>query len=313
MMQTTGTLVAIALAALTFPPFRAAGEAGMNVCSKTARAASHACEAGAQDDYWTSYGRCTNDGGSAASDACKSTAKTERSDALDDCAAQTKARLDLCGVLGQAAYQPVLSPSDFLSKAQIVANPNPYWPLIPGSVWHYAGGGELNTVTVTDQTRDFDGITTIVVHDVVTVGGETAEDTNDYYAQDVQGNVWYFGEISQGFENGDLVSLEGSWLTGVDFAKPGIVMKGTRTVGDVYRQEFLLGEAEDVAEITSTTGTESTPGASCSGTCFVTRETSGLEPDVAEAKYYVAGIGVILEVDLETLDRVELLDYTPGP
>jgi hypothetical protein len=140
------------------------------------------------------------------------------------------------------------------------------------------------------------------------------EDTDDYFAQDVAGNVWYFGEISQSFDdNGDLENLDGSWKAGVELARPGIVMKAVPAVGDFYRQEFFLGEAEDMAEVTSASGTEAVPGAACAGTCLVTNEFTPIEPDASEDKYYAPGIGLILEVDSETGDRVELIDYAPGP
>ena len=116
----------------------------------------------------------------------------------------------------------------------------------------------------------------------------------------------FLPELSRGFENGQLVSLEGSWEAGVEGARPGIIMKAAPMVGDLYRQEFSLANAEDVAEVTSTTGTESVPAASCSGTCVVTRDFSPLEPDAEEQKFYAPGVGVILEIE-EDGGRVELV------
>jgi hypothetical protein len=284
-----------------------------NFCSKTARAALRACEAEALDDYWIAVGRCTNDADAAAREACTDGARSEREEALDECPEQRDARLDVCDTLGQAPYDPPIDPANFLSPAAIAAAPNPFLPLVPGNTWRYAGGDETVTVTVTDRTKTLLGVTTIVVHDVAQVNGAVAEDTDDYLAQDADGNVWYFGELSRDFEDGDLVDLEGSWRAGVDGARPGILLRAAPAVGDVYRQEFLLGEAEDLAEVRSTTGTETSPGASCAGTCLVTHEFTPIEPDASESKYYVPGVGLILEVDDETGDRVELIEYTPGP
>jgi hypothetical protein len=313
MTHSRGVALGIALGALGIVHPAVSESSKTNLCSKSTRAAFRSCQAGAQDDFWTASGRCQNDADAAARETCLEAARSERSDALGECPHQRDARLEICDRLGQAPYDPPIDPANFLTPAEIAANPNPLFPLKPGTVWRYVGGGEVNVVTVTSDTRTILDVATIIVHDTVEVAGQITEDTEDYFTQDKDGNVWYFGELSKSFENGFLVDLEGSWTGGVDGGKPGIVMKGAPAVGDFYRQEFLLGDAEDVAEVTSTTGTETAPAASCAGTCLVTHETSGLEPDASEDKYYVAGIGQILEVDLETGVRSELVEYTPGP
>jgi len=111
---------------------------------------------------------------------------------------------------------------------------------------------------------------------------------------------------------------DGSWRTGVDGAQPGIVMPAVFTVGDVYRQEWLLGDAEDVAENLSATETLSVPSsgpvvASCSGDCLETHEYSPLEPDSSESKFYAKNVGVILTLDDNNASfREELVVFTPG-
>jgi hypothetical protein len=141
--------------------------------------------------------------------------------------------------------------------------------------------------------------------------GEVIEDTFDWYAQDKDGNVWYFGEIALNFEDGQLVDIEGSWTAGVDGAKAGIIMKARPAVGDVYRQEFFLGDAEDMGEVLSVKASASVPapGASCDGDCLLTRDWTPLEPDAEEEKSYAPGIGPILEVNPETKERVELVEF----
>ncbi|HEX6132252.1 MAG TPA: hypothetical protein VF044_11020, partial [Actinomycetota bacterium] len=266
---------------------------GPNVCSATARAAFRACQHEARDDYWIAVGGCKNESDADERAECKADAETERDEVLnEECPDQKEARLDLCDALGEGPYDPEIDPASFLSPAETAADPNPWLPLVVGSVWRYEGGDETIIVTVTDRTKEILGVTTIVVRDVVEEDGEPVEDTDDYFAQDRDGNVWYFGELSKNFEDGELVDIEGSWTAGVELAKAGIVMKADPMVGDVYRQEFLLGEAEDVGEVTAIDGSESVPAASCDGTCVVTRDTTPLEPDVAEAKYYAPGVGL---------------------
>jgi hypothetical protein len=276
-------------------------------CDKTSKAARSACKSAAKEDYFLAVGNCNNLSSDAARKACISAAKATAKEGGEECKDQLEARKALCEQLGQTAYDPVIDPNNFLTPAQTAANPNPYLPLVPGTVRTYEGPDETITVTVTNETKVILGVTTIVVRDVVVDDMDVpVEDTDDWFAQDVAGNVWYFGELSKSFENGELESLGGSWTAGVDGAKPGIVMKANPMVGDVYRQEFALGNAEDAGEVISTTGTESTPGASCTNECLVTRDFTPLEPGAEENKYYKAGVGLILEIDLETGERVEL-------
>ena len=96
------------------------------------------------------------------------------------------------------------------------------------------------------------GVSTTVVRDTVTIDGALVEDTYDWYAQDQEGNVWYFGEETAEYEDGEIVSTAGAWEAGVDGALPGIVMEADPTVGDSYRQEYYPGEAEDMAEVVQT-------------------------------------------------------------
>ena len=179
---------------------------------------------------------------------------------------------------------------------------------------------ETITVRVTDKTKLIDGITCIVVNDLVIEGEDDTpiEDTDDWYAQDLAGNVWYCGEISENFElfDGDnpeeaeLVDIDGSWKAGRDGAKAGILFPAIPQVGDIIRQEVAWGEAEDVIEILSLTGSESTGPASCLDNCLVTRDFTPLDPAANENKYYVPGIGFIVEINLENGERLELVEFS---
>ena len=143
-------------------------------------------------------------------------------------------------------YAPTIDPANFVDTID-----NPYLPYASGARWvieveNDDGETEIITVEVLDERRDVMGVSTVVVHDVVAIEGEVIEDTYDWYAQDVDGNVWYFGEDTTSYEDGE-VSTDGSWEAGVDGALPGIVMLADPKVSDTgYRQEFLAGEAEDI-------------------------------------------------------------------
>lgn len=190
-------------------------------------------------------------------------------------------------------YDPHIDPADFVAVID-----NPYMPLAPGTTYTYEGAfkaeGEEITVTVTNRTKRIIGITTTVVSDVVTVDGELAEKTFDWYAQDRWGNVWYFGEDTKTYENGKVVSTEGSWEAGVDGAKPGIVMLGEPHVGDMYRQEYYPGVAEDMAQVIELGASVTVPFGSFDEV-LVTQDWTPLEPKALEYKYYAPGIGLVLE------------------
>jgi hypothetical protein len=85
-------------------------------------------------------------------------------------------------------------------------------------------------------------------------------------------------------------------------------MKANPRVGDVYRQEFFLGEAEDIGKVVSLDDSATVPAATCNGNCLVTKDYTPIEPEVDERKYYKPGLGLILEVDRESGDRVELIE-----
>lgn len=208
---------------------------------------------------------------------------------------------------GESGYNPVINPDDFVEIID-----NPYFPLTPGTTFVYEGESEEETIRdevfVTNETRTVMGVNTIVVRDRVFEDGELTEETFDWYAQDRDGNVWYFGEDSREYDEGEVVSTEGSWEAGVDGAKPGILMEGNPQVGDTYRQEYLEGEAEDMAEVLSLNESVTVAYGSFED-CLKTKEWTPLEPGIEENKYYAAGTGPVLEMAVKgESERLELVD-----
>jgi hypothetical protein len=191
---------------------------------------------------------------------------------------------------------------------------NPYYTLTPGTTFTYQtktedGETEKNIVIVTDKTKEILGITTTVVWDRVWLEEELIEETFDWYAQDKEGNVWYMGEDSKEYENGEVVSTEGSWEAGVDGAKPGIIMEADPQVGDSYRQEYYPGHAEDAAKVVSLNEEVTVPFGTFTN-CLQTRDISLLDPTQDEDKYYCTDVGgVTLEVAIDSGERSELIDF----
>jgi hypothetical protein len=187
---------------------------------------------------------------------------------------------------------------------------NPFMPLVPGTRLSYEKstdeGLEEVVVEVLSSTRTILGVVCVEVRDVVSLDGEVVEDTIDWFAQDVDGHVWYFGEDSKTYEGGVLVGTEGSWEAGVAGALPGIVMLADPEVGLTYEQERAPGVAEDRATVRGLSEGVTVPYGAFSG-CLRTEDFTPLEPGVVEDKYYAPGVGFVLEVD-EDGERLELVD-----
>jgi hypothetical protein len=210
--------------------------------------------------------------------------------------------------------EPVdLNPADFTTEID-----NPYWPMAPGSRWVYRETDQEGTVqrvvvTVTDRTKRIaNGIEARVVHDVVTEDGEPVEVTDDWYAQDSDGNIWYMGEDTAEYENGNVTTRAGSFEAGVDGAQPGIIMPADPQVGQSYRQEYYAGKAEDAGAVLSLDAQAEVPFGHV-GPALMTQDTNPLEPKVYELKIYARDVGPVLAVSVSGgSDREELLFYPAG-
>jgi hypothetical protein len=191
---------------------------------------------------------------------------------------------------------------------------NPWFPLEPGTTYRYIGikDGQpsRDVVVVTHQTRTIQGVPCVAVQDQLYVRGKLHERTTDWYSQDKQGNVWYFGEKTAEFDrNGHVASTEGTWLAGVNGAKPGIYMPAHPRVGQTGRQEYYKGHAEDHFRVAAVIGTV-TSGAEAS---VLTEETTPLEPGVLDNKLYVRGVGVVVELTVKGgSERNQLVSVTRG-
>ena len=272
-------------------------------CGQTSQAGLKACRLQAQSDRSLSVGTCANAADAASRAHCLKQADAAFDEAENLCGQQFDARQNLCEVIGQAAYAPPIDPDNFRTSTDIN---NRFLPLKPGTLFVYRSPHGLVNFEVTHKAKRIQGITCVVVHDVGFVDGKVEEDTYDYFAQDNARNVWYFGEDTSQYADGVVVGVEGAWKTGVDGAKPGIVMLAEPKTGATYRQEFLLGTAEDAATVRSLAATVTVPYGKFSN-ALRTREFSPLEPGAIEDKYYVKDVGQVLTVDLTNNEREELV------
>lgn len=187
---------------------------------------------------------------------------------------------------------PQLDPGNFVSEVN-----NPYFPLPPGTTFIYQGETEgiptRDVMTVSQETKEILGVSTTIVHHLSYEDRVLVEDTFDWFAQDVDGNVWYFGEDTKELdEDGNVISTEGSWEAGVNGAEPGVVMLAHPKKGDKYQQESAPDVAEDMAQVI---GFEDSlcVAYGCFENVLVTKEWSPLEKGVVEYKYYGQGVGFI--------------------
>jgi hypothetical protein len=205
----------------------------------------------------------------------------------------------------EVSAAPGIDPQDFTTEVD-----NPFFPLPQGARWVYEGrsdeGAKRVVIEVMKETHEVMGVDTVVVRDTVTVDGALFEDTYDWYAQDREGNVWYFGEAVR-YEDGRPVADEGSWRAGVDGARPGILMKAAPAVGDHYDQEYFDGQSMARAEVVRLDAQINVPFGALAD-LLQTKDTTPTEPGIYEYKYYARGVGLVSELKVGEDEIVELVE-----
>jgi hypothetical protein len=217
--------------------------------------------------------------------------------------------------LPQGSEAVKLDPAEFTTKID-----NPYWPMSPGSKWVYRetdtqGTNQKVVVEATHKTKTIaNGIEARVIRDTASENGKPVEITDDWYAQDAAGNVWYLGEATAEYKNGKVASTAGSFEAGVDGAQAGIAMPANPEPGMAYRQEYYKGVAEDKGAVI-TVGEEQVevPFGHFNTDILMTRDLVPLEPKVQELKFYAPDVGPLLSVHTDGAGgRAELVSYTPS-
>jgi hypothetical protein len=247
---------------------------------------------------------------------------------MELCRDQLEARRELCDLIGEDRYDPDFDPADFDDDFANPTMPNTHFPLGIGNRWTFVGGDEVITIEVLDKTKLLDGVTCVVVNDLVEEDGEPIEDTDDWFALAKNGDVYYCGESVRDFEtfegdmpaDAELVSIEGAFKAGRDGDKPGVLFFGAPVVGVTHRQEWSVSNAEDAATVLSTTyGFGSDPELDlfvpqdladllCADDCVVIREFSPIGPGEFEHKYFAPGVGKFLEVKPEEGETTQLVE-----
>jgi hypothetical protein len=295
-----------------------------------------ACRHDVRDDYLTTAANCINISSRSERRACFKEARALRAEEKESCEEVEEAREEACEILGEDRYDPdpLLDPGiDFIHPDQVPDTyaPNPFVSVVAGHTYVLKAGeeGEETVIVhVTEDTREILGVECRVVVDIVVEesdegGGvyeyEAVEVTDDWFAQDSMSNVYYCGEIARNFEDGVLRDLDGSFEAGLDFAKSGVLIRNAFPgLGVAHRQEYALGEAEDIIQYlddaavpSAEEGGENELFPCAPDGCQKTFDFAPLEPEATEFKYYRSGIGFVLAVALEdgeiTGEREELV------
>jgi hypothetical protein len=313
-------------------------------CNKAAHKMFQACRHDVQDNLKTVRANCTNLGHRDERRTCLREAKITSLEESQFCIQQLEARMDACEVLGEVRYDPdpLLDPGiSFVDPDDVdPTTANPYISIVEGHTFVLRTGEEQEEIVVvhaTDEVRDIQGVPCRIVVDVVLEQAVDEEDgsieyipvevTDDWFAQDVSGNVYYCGELARNFEGGLMTDLDGSFEAGRDYAKGGLQIMAFPETGLAHRQEFALGEAEDIIQYVDLAAypEEENERYSCaqSGGCLMTYDFSPLAPEATEFKYYIAGVGFVLAQAMkdgeftgerETLECVgDNLDVLEGP
>ncbi len=192
---------------------------------------------------------------------------------------------------------------------------NQYFPLTPGTIYLYEGEPageevdeaeeEISRFAVTYETQNVAGIDATVIRETAWAGGFLQEDTDDWFAQDTEGNVWYLGEATTEFvydDQGNFIGTNnnGAWEAGVNGALPGYIMEAHPQVGSSYYQEFAPNDAAvDQAEVLSLDRTVDTEEFGSFNQVQQTLESTEVSPGVFEYKYYAPGVGLVLVEELD--------------
>lgn len=305
------TTCAVAASALALGAF---GTAGFNtgrssVGELTADALRESTKLDAQSDFLEAFAHALNGPIDELGDALRE-AWDERTETTELADEQHEMRMQLNNKLGHGRYRPEIDPQDFDYE---LTNPMFFWPVGRTMIYEKTGaeGTERVEITALADTIDINGIGCRQIQDLAFLDGQLLEETIDWYAQHSNGDVWYMGEIAKNFdEDGFLEDVDGSWRYGKDGAQPGILMLGTPIVGTIYRQEYLIDEAEDIGRVIATNETVTVAAGTFTG-CLMTEDGSPIEPGHTEYKYYAPGVGLVLELDTESGERLELIQIIP--
>lgn len=204
--------------------------------------------------------------------------------------------------VGDETAEPQFADFDSNNFKRSTTIDNEWMPMPPGLKWVYEGtalddeGNSVNRrieFTVTDLTKEIEGVRTVVGWVEDFTDGELTEKEIAFYAQDNSGNVWYFGEHPEDYENGQFVEAP-TWIAGSQDAKPGIVMMGKPQLDmpNIYQGWGPEVDWSDYARVEQI-GLETCVPVDCYTDVLVNAEANLDEEGAFQLKYYARGVGEV--------------------
>ncbi len=279
-------------------------------CETSARALLEAAYLAADAEAWSSIAACAQDPTCDLAGA-RATAASARRAARAQADAQLDARLAACTILAEDYYTPATDPLQFTAEVD-----NPWVSLIPGRTLIYAkrtaDGLERIEVETRSRTVEIAGVACRETIARQTLDGVLVEETQEWFAQQIDGSVWCFGESTRRYDSGFLAGTEGSWRAGTDGARPGVLVPGSPTGAASFRRALALGCVEDVRRVVATEARVTVAAGDFGGAIHV-EEWDPLEPLELLIEILVPGLGLVAEVDLHTGERLELIQVLHAP
>lgn len=213
--------------------------------------------------------------------------------------------MGMMGMIGACTPDPVEAGADTIIDGIVRPNvdglgwathvDNPYFPLPVGAKWHYGAntpaGDQRKHVEVLAETRAVNGVDATVVYSISKLDNTAVEETWDWYAQDVDGNVWQLGTSTCEWRGGECVISDSAWEWGVDGALPGYIMRTRPRVDHrPYFQAYAAGVVEDVAEVIGAHESKIVTAGKFHA-CVRTHETSTIDPSRDKERVYCPGVG----------------------
>jgi hypothetical protein len=170
------------------------------------------------------------------------------------------------------------------------------------------GGGERIVRKVADSTRVVAGTECLVLEEHEYAKGKLKEISYNFFAQDPDGNVYYFGEDVDNYKDEEVVGHSGAWIVGDKTKEPCLFMPATLHTGFSFKRENSPPAADEHDQVGEKDATLKVPAGEFTGVLVVYERDRKPGPPWKEKKYYASGVGLISENG-----ELNLTKYGEGP
>lgn len=187
---------------------------------------------------------------------------------------------------------------------------NPYFTLTPGRKFYYDGASPEGIkihkeILATDHKREIAGVETLATWTREWHDNSLVSDSKNWYAQDKEGNVWWFGENKQDIFGGTIKSKSSEWLAGVNNAKAGIIVPGAPKSGDPIAVAFN-GIDQEKAEVLAVGESVQVPRGQLKDCLKIGDYSAGDSPSDTQQYYCKETGNLSVELIPDTFGKLEL-------